>query len=74
MTHRHVPGSGKELIVKVKVFSHSTSKKGSLQDLEDQINAWLSSNPGVRPKFAEKLAHPTFGWGHIVLSVWYEEA
>jgi hypothetical protein len=66
--------SGKESIVKVKVFSQSTSKKGSVQVLEDQINAWLGSNPQVQPKFAEKLAHPTFGWGHIVLSVWYEEA
>ena len=60
--------------MKVKIFSERTGKKGSIQMLENQINAWLEANPRARPAFAEKLAHPTFGWGHIVVSVWYEEA
>lgn len=59
--------------MKVKVFSQRTNKADSMQALEDQMNAWLQANPQALPKFAEKLAHPTFGWGHIVLSVWYEE-
>ena len=58
--------------MKVKIFSEGTSKKTSIQMLEDQINAWLVANPEAKPVFAEKLAHPTFGWGQIVVSVWYE--
>ncbi len=62
----------KEAWMKVKIFSERTGKKESIQLLEDQINAWLAANPTVKPAFAEKLAHPTFGWGHIVVSLWYE--
>ncbi len=60
--------------MKVKIFSQPTGKKTAIKKLEDQINGWLEANPRVKLAFAEKLAHPTFGWGHIVVSVWYEEA
>ena len=60
--------------MKVKIFSQPTGKKTAIKNLEDQINTWLIANPNAKPAFVEKLAHPTFGWGHIVVSVWYEEA
>jgi hypothetical protein len=63
----------REPSVKVKIFSQTTNKKTSHQLLEQQINDWLAANPTARPVFAEKLAHPTFGWGQIVVSVWYDE-
>jgi hypothetical protein len=59
--------------VKVKIFSQRTNKKTSHLLLEQQINDWLTANPKARPVFAEKLAHPGFNWGQIVVSVWYDE-
>ena len=59
--------------MRVKVFSQRTIKNGH-ELLEQQINQWLAANPGCTPVFAEKIAHPTFGWGHFVVSVWYEES
>jgi hypothetical protein len=57
----------------VKIFSQTANKKTSHLLLEQQINDWLTANPKARPVFAEELAHPTFGWGQIVVSVWYDE-
>jgi hypothetical protein len=59
--------------VKVKVFSQRTVKQGYAL-LEAQINEWLAAHPGAKPLMVEKIAHPTFGWGHFVVSVWYEES
>jgi hypothetical protein len=38
----------KETWMKVKIFSERTSKKESMQLLEDQINAWLAANPNAQ--------------------------
>jgi hypothetical protein len=58
--------------MRAKVFT-AKSTKDVAQQLERQFNDWLTAEPGVRPVIVEKLTHPTFGWGQVIVSVWYDE-
>lgn len=59
--------------MRVKLFVERASAKNA-RVLEEAINDWLAANPDAKPVLVERLAHPTFGWGHFVISVWYDEA
>jgi hypothetical protein len=65
--------------VKVKLFVRDKSPFGRwsrfLAALEDEVNAWLAANPGI------KIVHITqssnggsFDSSKVFLSVWYEES
>jgi hypothetical protein len=58
--------------VKIKVFSQGTVKEGHAR-MEALINERLAAHPEAKPVIVEKIAHPGFGWGHFVVSVWYEQ-
>ena len=58
--------------MKAKVFSERSTKDVA-EKLERQFNEWLAGHPSAKPVMVEKLTHPTFGWGQVIVSVWYEE-
>ncbi|HEY5650447.1 MAG TPA: hypothetical protein VIW46_03295 [Acidimicrobiia bacterium] len=58
--------------MKVKVFAERSTKDVATK-LERQFNEWLTAEPAAKPVIVEKLTHPTFGWGQVIVSVWYEE-
>ncbi len=58
--------------MKAKVFTERSTKDVA-EKLERQFNDWLAAEPAARQVIVEKLTHPTFGWGQVIVSVWYEE-
>jgi len=44
------------------------------QDLEDEINAWLSQNPKIKVVDIKQSASGDSGMSLWLISVWYEEA
>lgn len=59
-------------VMRAKVFT-AKSTRDVAQQLERQFNEWLASEPTAKPVIVEELTHPTFGWGQVIVSVWYEE-
>ena len=48
---------------------------GNAQDLEDEINAWLSQSPKVKVvDIKQSASGGSFGPSLWLISVWYEEA
>lgn len=58
--------------MQTKVFA-AKSTRDVAQQLERQFNEWLASEPTAKPVIVEKLTHPTFGWGQVIVSVWYDK-
>lgn len=58
--------------MKAKVFTER-STKDVVEKLGRQSNDWLAAEPAATPVIVERLTHPTFGWGQVIVSVWYEE-
>ena len=52
-----------------KIFSFRNA-----QDLEDEINAWLSQNPKIKVVDIKQSASGDIGMSLWLVSVWYEEA
>ena len=44
------------------------------QDLEDEINAWLSQNPKIKVIDIKQSANGDMGMSLWLISVWYDEA
>ena len=59
----------------VKVASHGDLTIKRLQDLEDQVNAWLSQNPKIKVvDIKQSTGGGSWSPSHWLISVWYEEA
>ena len=57
--------------MRAKVFT-ARATKDVAEQLERQFDVWLAANPEAKPVIAEKLTHPTFGLGQVVVSACYE--
>jgi hypothetical protein len=57
----------------VKLFAKDGRWKPStqVQDLEAEINSWLTAHPDVVIEHVHQLSHPNFGWTHVGVAVWY---
>jgi len=46
-----------------------------VQELEDEVNAWLAEHPGVRIVHITQSSNGgSFDTSKVMMSVWYEEA
>ena len=64
--------------MKVKLFVRDKSpfRRWSryLEDLEDEVNAWLAANPGITiVTITQSSNGGSFDTSKVFLSVWYEE-
>jgi hypothetical protein len=69
---------GEEGIVKVKLFVQDKSPfrrwRRFLTALEDEVNAWLAANPGIKIVHIKQSSNGgSFDTSKVFLSVWYEE-
>jgi hypothetical protein len=56
-------------------FGLSWSSEKNARTLEDQINAWLSENPGIRiVDIKQSASGGSFGASLWFVSIWYEES
>ncbi len=64
--------------MKVKLFVRDKSAFGRwnrfVAELEDEVNAWLAANPGIRIVHITQSSNGgSFDTSKVFLSVWYED-
>jgi hypothetical protein len=62
--------------MKVKLFTTSSGwgkPINQFEELESNINGWLSEHPNAVVENAHRMSQPSFGWGQLGLAVWYSE-
>lgn len=63
-----------DLPVNPKGGADKVQSFGNAQDLEDEINAWLSQRPAIRVVDIKQSASGDMGLNMWLISVWYEAA
>ena len=43
------------------------------EDLQQEVNSWLTAHPGIAIEYAHQLSRPSFDWGQLAVAVWYTE-